>query len=131
MRLSKHEFFNKDPYSPLHCFGAPFLSLGALLSTGATFSSFYLFVEFGLLLYLLSSIYMVRTRPALHKKKPACMFEMNKIMFRPNTLLPQPRPDFRGRGEGGYPREFSISSGFFCWASGAFLSTIKNLSKIY
>ena len=35
-----------------HCLGAPFLSLGAPLSTGATLSSFYLFVVLGLLLYL-------------------------------------------------------------------------------
>ena len=33
-----------------HCFGPPFLSLGGLLSIGATLSSFYLFVELGLLL---------------------------------------------------------------------------------
>ena len=67
-----------------HCFGAPFLSLGALLSTGATLSSFYLFVELGLLLYLFSSIHLVITRPAMYKKKPACMLEMNKIIFRPH-----------------------------------------------
>ena len=36
-----------------YCFGAPLLTLGALLSTGATLSSFYFFVELGLLLYLL------------------------------------------------------------------------------
>ena len=34
-----------------HCFGSPFLSLGGLLSTGASLSNFYLFVELGLLLY--------------------------------------------------------------------------------
>ena len=34
-----------------HCFGPPFLSLGGLLSTGATLSSSYLFVELGLLIY--------------------------------------------------------------------------------
>ena len=30
------------------------------------------------------SIYLGRTRPALYKKKPEYMFEMNKIIFRPN-----------------------------------------------
>ena len=31
-----------------------------------------------------SSIHVVRTRPALYKKKPVYMFEMNKIIFRPH-----------------------------------------------
>ena len=31
-----------------------------------------------------SSIHEVTTRPALNKKKPPYMFEINKIMFRPN-----------------------------------------------
>ena len=63
-----------------HCFRAPFLSLGALLSTGATLPSFYLLVELGLLLYLFP-VFFWQTRPALCKKKPACMFEIYKKKY--------------------------------------------------
>ena len=55
-----------------------------LLSTGATLSSFYILLELGLQLHLFSSIHVVTTKPALYKKKPPYMFEINKIMFRPN-----------------------------------------------
>ena len=42
-----------------------------LCRVGVTFISF-------------SSIHLLKTRPALYKNKPACMFEMNKIIFRPH-----------------------------------------------
>ena len=47
-----------------NCFGPLFLSVGGLLSTGATLSSVYLFVELGLPLNLFSSIHVLKTRPA-------------------------------------------------------------------
>ena len=44
-----------------------------------------------------------------------------------NTPVPEPRPDFRGRGT---PRNFQYLV-FFCGASGARRSTIENLSPIF
>ena len=58
------------------------LIIGGLLSTEATLSSFYLFLELGLLNISFSSIYLVRTRPALYEKKPAYIFKTNIIIFR-------------------------------------------------
>ena len=69
------------------------------LSTGANPSRFYILVELGLPLHLFSGIHVVTIRPALYKKKPPYMFEMNKTMLRPNLDMPRGFFWFPGRNK--------------------------------
>ena len=54
------------------------------LSTGATPSRILHLGRVGVTIKTFSCIHVVTTRPAPNIKKPQYMFEMNKIMFRPN-----------------------------------------------
>ena len=50
-----------------HCFGPPFLSVGSLLSTGGTMSSFFLpLCRVGVNIISFSRLHLLETRPALY-----------------------------------------------------------------
>ena len=78
--------YNSVHYTALHSplFWAPFLIIGRYVINRSYPVQFLLFCRVGVPIISFSSIHLVRTRPALYEKKPAYMFEMNKIIFRPH-----------------------------------------------
>ena len=82
-------FFKKIGF--LAILGPPYRGIGATLRIRREmlclpYAGFFLlsFCRDGVTIISFSSIHLVITRPALYKKKPAYMFEINNIIFRPH-----------------------------------------------